>query len=158
MKTDLNVPSKSNKQKHIICWHLVSHWLKKQDLDSESGSGSESESGSVSQWHRSEDPDPDPYQNVTHPQHRWWLNDILVMKWWKLKWFTTLSILVRNVYLLFFHPILHSFIFKLTAVFTQGSKSGTWQLSGLLYLSRPPMGCRASFARQFCKGLLLTLP
>ncbi len=36
-KTYVNVSSKSNKQKNLeknaFCWHLVSHWRKKQDLD-----------------------------------------------------------------------------------------------------------------------------
>ncbi len=39
MKTDVNGPSKCHKHKNFekkklnFCWHLVSHWRKKQDMD-----------------------------------------------------------------------------------------------------------------------------
>jgi hypothetical protein len=49
LKTDVKVPSKSNKQKNleqkVFCWHLVSHWRQKKDPNRNSavwirGSGS----------------------------------------------------------------------------------------------------------------------
>ncbi len=59
LKKDVNVPSKSNKQKKIESIKQIA------------------ESGSISQRHRSEDRDPDRYQNVMDPQHweeqEWWI-------------------------------------------------------------------------------------
>ncbi len=50
-------PQKLKSKKLIFCWHLESHWRKKQDPDPEPD---------VTQWYGS----PDPYQNVTDPQNR----------------------------------------------------------------------------------------
>ncbi len=56
LKTDVNVPSKSNKKKNFwkenlfFVWHFKSHWRKKQDPNP--------------------DRELDPYQNVTDPQQR----------------------------------------------------------------------------------------
>ncbi len=66
-KNDVNVASKSNKQKNILnnffCCHLEGHWRK-------------AGSGSVSFSQRYGPSDPDPYQNVTDLQHwccpRYW--------------------------------------------------------------------------------------
>ncbi len=62
LKTDVNVPSISNKQKKLlkILFVLAScqPLTKKQDLD-----------GSVIQCHCHGSADPDPYQNVKDPQH-----------------------------------------------------------------------------------------
>ncbi len=61
LKNDVNVPSKSNKQKNIF---LLTSW---RSLTKIAGSGSAS--GSISQGYGSAD--PDPYQNFLDPQH--WL-------------------------------------------------------------------------------------
>ena len=66
LKNDVNVASKSNKQKNcvktlVFCLHLEGQWWKWQDPDPGSGS--------ISQRHGSADPDPP--QNVMDPQH--WL-------------------------------------------------------------------------------------
>ncbi len=53
MKNDVNVPSKSNKQKNL---HLEGHWPKSRIRISEETN-----------------PEPEPYQNVTDPEH-WFLN------------------------------------------------------------------------------------
>ncbi len=67
LKNDVNVPSKSNKQKNFEqnSFLLIS-W---RSMTKIAGSGSGSESGSISQMHGSADPDPDPHQNVIDPQH-----------------------------------------------------------------------------------------
>ncbi len=57
LKNDVNVPSKSNKQKtYYFCW------LVERSLTKIAGSGA----GSISQSHGSVDPDPS--QNITDPQ------------------------------------------------------------------------------------------
>jgi hypothetical protein len=56
MKTDVNVPSKSNRQNNFLLTSC-------QPLTKKAGSGS------ISQWYGSADPDPDPSENVTDPQH-----------------------------------------------------------------------------------------
>ncbi len=59
LENDVNVPSKSNKQKNIfknLCFVAV---LKVNDENSRS------------QRHGSEDLDPDPHQNVVDPEHSW---------------------------------------------------------------------------------------
>ncbi len=61
---NVNVPSKSNKQKKLcqkVCFLLAS-W---RSMTKIAGSGS----GSISQRHGSADPDPDPHQNVMDPEH-----------------------------------------------------------------------------------------
>jgi hypothetical protein len=58
MKTDVNVPSKSNEQNNLKTKFFVAIC---QPMRKKAGSGS------VSEWYGSED--PDPYQNVTDPQH-----------------------------------------------------------------------------------------
>ena len=65
LKNDVNVPSKSNKQKNFFLNLFFVGVLKVNDENSRIGS----ESGSISQRHVSADPDPDPYQNVMDPQH-----------------------------------------------------------------------------------------
>jgi hypothetical protein len=60
MKTDVNEPSKNNKQK---TWKFFFFLASCQALTEKAGSRP------VSQWYGSADPDPDPYQNVTVPQH-----------------------------------------------------------------------------------------
>ncbi len=57
MQTDVNVPSKSNKQKFLFFVIIKSPLTKKAG----------SKSGSLRQWYGFAD--PDPYQNVTDPQH-----------------------------------------------------------------------------------------
>ncbi len=58
-KTDVNVPSTSNKKKKFLNmffdWHLESHWRKEHDPDPQV-------SGTDPQI-------PHPFQNVTDPQH-----------------------------------------------------------------------------------------
>ncbi len=73
LKNDVNVPSKSNKQKKFkkIISFLLAYWRSMTKI-----AGSGSESGSIRQRHGSEDTDPDPYQNVLDPQH--WLYSIMV--------------------------------------------------------------------------------
>ncbi len=60
LKTDVNVPSKSNSslisKKRIFCWHHKNHRLKQQDPDPQ-----------PDPWYGSAD--LDPYQNVTDPKH-----------------------------------------------------------------------------------------
>ncbi len=91
LKNDVNVPSKSNKQKKLcekICFLLPS-WRSMTKI---------SGSGSISQRHGSADPDPDPPQNVMDPQHcsewgKWGGRG----KWWWLNlWLAVLRI--RDVY------------------------------------------------------------
>ncbi len=64
LKNDVNVPSKSNKQKKLCqkISFLLASWRSMTEI---AGSGS----GSISQRHGSADPDPDPPQNVMDPQH-----------------------------------------------------------------------------------------
>jgi hypothetical protein len=62
VKTDVNVPSKRNKQKKMLKIFLVDI-LSSTDEKTGSGAGS----GSVSQWYGSAD--PDPYQNITDTQN-----------------------------------------------------------------------------------------
>jgi hypothetical protein len=71
LNTDVNVPSKSNKQKISEKDKAFVENFSATHKKSESGAGakfgSDSESGPISQWYRSAD--PDPYQNVPDPQH-----------------------------------------------------------------------------------------
>ncbi len=73
LKNDVNVPSKSNKQKKLY-WKLsflLAFWRSMTKI-----SGSGSESGSISQRHESADPDPP--QNVMDPQHWLWDKGIAI--------------------------------------------------------------------------------
>ncbi len=73
LKNDVNVPSKSNRQKKLcykICFLLAS-W---RSMTKIAGSGSRSGSGSISQKHGSADPDPP--QNVMDPQ-QWFIYTVL---------------------------------------------------------------------------------
>ncbi len=64
VENNVNVPSKSNKQKNIfLISFLFASWRSMTKI-----AGSLSESGSISQRHGSADPDPDPHQNVMVPQ------------------------------------------------------------------------------------------
>jgi hypothetical protein len=70
LKNDVNVPSKSNKQKKLCYKLFFAGILKVNDESSririqDPGSGS----GSTSQRHGSADPDPDPPQNFMDPEH-----------------------------------------------------------------------------------------
>jgi hypothetical protein len=84
LKNDVNVPSKSNKQKNCVKNLFIAGMLKAndensririQDPDPDPGSGS----GSISQRYGSEDPDPDPPQNVMDPEH--WLEPLILQAW-----------------------------------------------------------------------------
>ncbi len=65
LNNDVNVPSKSNKQKNFFLNNFFVGLLKVSDEIVGSGS----ESGSISKRHGSADPDPDQHQNVIYPQH-----------------------------------------------------------------------------------------
>ncbi len=67
-KTDVNVASKSNRQKNFEIFVLIAIL---KVTGKTAGSGSGVGSGSVSQRYGSADPDPCTNQNVTDPQH--WL-------------------------------------------------------------------------------------
>ncbi len=62
LKNDVNVPSKSNKQKKLCkkISFLLASWRSMTKIAG---------SGSTNQRHGSADPDPDPPQNVMDPQH-----------------------------------------------------------------------------------------
>jgi hypothetical protein len=64
LKNDVNVPSKSKKQKNFFkqISFLLASW---RSMTKIAGSGS----GSSSQRQGSADPDPDPHQNVMDPEH-----------------------------------------------------------------------------------------
>ncbi len=64
LKNDVNVPSKSNKQKKL-CKNISFLLASSRSMTKIEGSGS------INQRHGSADPDPDPPQNVMDPQH--WL-------------------------------------------------------------------------------------
>jgi hypothetical protein len=64
LKTDVNVPTKSNEEAKKLEKNLFFVGILKA-IEEKCRTGS----GSVSQWYRSADPDPDPYQNVTVLQH-----------------------------------------------------------------------------------------
>jgi hypothetical protein len=71
LKNDVNIPSKSNKQKTFVfklafCWRLK--------VNDKKIAGSESGSGSNSQRNGSED--PDQHQNVMDPE-----------QWFEMDWF-----------------------------------------------------------------------
>ncbi len=73
LKNDVNVPSKSNKQKKIAL--KISFLLASWRLITKIAGA-----GSISQKHGSEDPDWDPPQNVMDPEHwflQWLLSDML---------------------------------------------------------------------------------
>jgi hypothetical protein len=69
LKNDVNVPSKSNKQKKLCSKSnfLLASGVSDENRIRPPGSGSESGSGSIGQRHGSAD--PDPHQNVMDPQH-----------------------------------------------------------------------------------------
>ncbi len=68
LKNDVNVPSKSNKQKNFLeIIFLLAFWRSMRKI---AGSGSES----ISQRHGSANPDPDPHQNSEH-----WLERYLIV-------------------------------------------------------------------------------
>ncbi len=62
LENNVNVPSKSNKQKKLYkkISFLLASWRSMTKIAG---------SGSISQSHGSADPDPDPYQNVMDPEH-----------------------------------------------------------------------------------------
>jgi hypothetical protein len=61
LKNDVNVPSKSNKQKTLL--------TSSRSLTKIAGCGSAS--GFISQRYGSGDPDSDPYQTFMDPKHGW---------------------------------------------------------------------------------------
>ncbi len=63
LENDVNVPSKSNKQKNVF--KKVSFFGIVKVNEKIAGSGSRS----ISQRHGSAGPDPDPHQNVMDPEH-----------------------------------------------------------------------------------------
>ncbi len=66
LKNDVNVPSKSSKQKNFqqkICF-LLTFCMSMTKIAG---------SGSISHSHGSADPDPDPHQNIMDPEHCWHL-------------------------------------------------------------------------------------
>jgi hypothetical protein len=87
LKNDVNVASKSNKQKKLCkkINFLLASW---RSMTKTAGSGSES--GSISQTHGSADPDPDQPQNVMDPQH------------WKIVWKTLIPTVMWLLYGVFY--------------------------------------------------------
>ncbi len=77
VKTDVNVPSKSNRKKLGKKTYFLSASSQPQTKKAGSGSGA----GSVSQWYGP--PDPDQYQNVTDPQH--WTHLFIYCVWIRTK-------------------------------------------------------------------------
>jgi hypothetical protein len=61
LKNNVNLPSKSNKQK--LCKKIIFLLASWRSVTKIAGSGS------ISQWHGSADPDPNPHQNVMDPEH-----------------------------------------------------------------------------------------
>ncbi len=66
LKNDVNVPSKSNKQKNCLKMLLLESRRSMMKI-----AGSASGSGSIIQRHGSADKDPDPHQNVMDPEYCW---------------------------------------------------------------------------------------